>query len=116
MMDLTQFDVPLTEPWASMDLPVEGGSVNRSDDIALIVAFQEEDRSASEVGQEWLAALGRAGFEGADPSEVDESAYLVLVRKDGQVRQLSVMSLLGNMIVSLTQMELPDEAELPGAP
>ena len=59
--------VPLVDPWAQMQLPVEAGLIQASDAHLMSVSFP--GGNVAELTQTWYDAFGRVGFVQAGQEE-----------------------------------------------
>lgn len=110
MVDLSSYEAQITEPWSAMTLPLDGGTVNSSDMGSIIVSYDADRHPPKETAQEWLRALKEAGYEGAPVEHIEGYGFMCLVkRSDGQVQQLAVLEVMGNVVVNIANVDLPEE-------
>lgn len=89
----------LSEPWSSMDLPVDGGNVLYSDEKSLSITYE-----GNQVKD--LAGQFRKGLVGADWKKVAEvendGSYVLNYKKDGKTVGVAVTFANGQTIAGLT--------------
>jgi len=109
-LDLSDFEAPITEPWSAMSLPLDGGTVNMSSMGAIAVSYSGGASDPKAVAESWLRSLKDAGYEGAPVEHIEGYGYMCLVKRpDGQVQQLAVLEVMGNVVVNIADVDLPEE-------
>lgn len=99
--DLSSYSVALTEPWSSMSLPVDGGSVLYSDATAVTITYTSG--SVADIAGKYESAIKGGGWSETFKS-TDNNTTTVMYGKDGGSVTLVVMESLGAPMVSLTKI------------
>ena len=98
--------VSLVEPWSSMNLPLEGGTIAQVSQKKLVLRYS--DAAWSEVGERFLSALTGAGWSKTQDDSIAEG-MVVSLGKDGHTVKVEATNEGADAIVRLTtDLPAPD--------
>jgi len=96
--DLSAFATTLTEPWASMGLPTDGGSVIYSDSTSVTVTYS--GGSVADLGSKYESAVKAAGW--TETSRTEMMGVVATYSKDGKTLSLTVSDAGGLLSATLS--------------
>ncbi len=96
--DLSAYSTPITEPWSSMGLPMDGGSVLYSDSTTLTATYSSG--SVADIGKKYEDAVKAAGW--TETSRTEMMGVVATYSKDGKTLSLSVTDAGGLLSASLS--------------
>jgi hypothetical protein len=100
--DLSSLSTPLTEPWTTMSLPTDGGTVIYSDSMSTTITWSNGSK-LNEIGDKLDSAVKGAGWsEKAGMKMTDMGIYSNTYEKDGKTVSLAGSEAAGMVSFTLS--------------